>query len=210
MAKYAMKEMVDLNNEGQTLVYPKLIIDRCIDSKEVAKQMAKHSAYSQGVIEGVVSDFIASLAAHMAEGRSVKIADFGLLTPTLGYKKGVDRENAGREDGSHNATNLEVNDVKFRPEDSLLEEINKRCNLSWGKRKFNRKVSPYSEEERLAKALAYIEENVSITVSEYAQLSGLSNCSAGRELRKWVKDMTTGIRVEGRAPHIVYVKRDNK
>ena len=40
MAKYVMQEAVDLNKEGKTLTYPKLIIGQCVDSNALAKQIA--------------------------------------------------------------------------------------------------------------------------------------------------------------------------
>ncbi len=210
MAEYSMQETVDLNNEGQTLVYPKLIIGQSVNSDELARQLTQNSTFSEGEILGIIKDLGPCIARNMADGRSVKIKGLGLFVPTLGYKKGVERQQADGEGGTRNATSLKVNDVKFRPENSLLNDINEHCKLRKSPRKFERRISPYSEEERLAKALAYIEEKGLMTLSEYTVLSGLSRSCAARELRKWAKDKTTGIEATGRAPHRVFVKRDEE
>ncbi len=210
MAEYSMQEMVDLNNEGKTLVYPKLIINQCVDSRELAKQLTPGSAFSEGEILGVIKDLGPYIARNMAEGRSVKINGLGLFVPTLGYKKGVERQQADGEGGKRNATSLMVTGVKFRPERSLLNDINEHCKLRKSWRKFDRRISPYTEEERLAKTLAYIEKNGLITHAEYVEISGLSRTSASRELNKWASDKTTGIEAKGRAPHRVFVKRDEE
>lgn len=209
MAQYAMQEAVDLNNEGQTLVFPKLIIDQCVDSDQLARQIAAHTTFSYGEIVAVIDDLVASMSRHMADGRSVKIKGMGLLTPTLAYKKGVEREQADGETGKRNATSFMIGGVNFRPEKSLLTNINQQCDLHRSKRKFTRRVSPFTEEERLAKALAHIEENGLMTLAEYVVLSGLSRTSASRELKKWSHDSATGIQSKGRSPHTVYVKCDN-
>lgn len=43
-----MQEAVDLNKEGKTLTYPKLIIGQCVDSNALAKQIASHTTFSRG------------------------------------------------------------------------------------------------------------------------------------------------------------------
>ncbi len=143
----------------------------------------------------------------MAEGKSVKIKGVGVLTPSLSYKEGVEREEVDGEGGKRNAMSLMVGGVNFRADKSLIKEIGKNCDLQRSKRKFVRRLSPFTEEQRLAKAKAYIEKYGMLTVSDYVPISGLSRTSATRELREWSRDLSTGICASGRSTHRVYVKR---
>ncbi len=207
MAQYVMQEAVDLNNEGKTLVYPKLIINECVDSEKMAKEIASHTTFSYGEIIAIINHMGTSIARYMSEGRSVKIKGLGVLTPTLAYKKGVEREQVDGEGGKRNATSFMVGGVNFRADKSLVKEINMQCDLHRSKRKYVRRISPFTEEQRLAKAKAYIEENGLMTLADYVPLSGLSRTTAFRELARWSNDVSTGIYAKGRRSHTVYVKR---
>ncbi len=207
MAQYVMQEAVDLNNEGKTIVYPKLIINECVDSDKLAQQIASHTTFSYGEIIAIVNHLGYYIAHNMAEGKSVKIKGLGVLTPTLAYKKGVEREEVDGEGGKRNATSLMVGSVNFRADKSFVNEVRKNCDLHRSKRKFIRRISPFTEEERLAKAKAYIEEHGMLTVADYVPMSGLSRATATRELQKWSQDISTGIYSSGRRSHVVYIKR---
>jgi hypothetical protein len=67
--------------------------------------------------------------------------------------------------------------------------------------------SPYTKEERLQKALEYLEENKVLKVNQYMELTGLAHTTAANELRAFSRDGSSGIISVGRRPAVVYVKR---
>ena len=69
MAKYVMQEAVDLNKEGKTLTYPKLIIGQCVDSNALAKQIASHTTFSRGEIVAVIDYLWSYMAENLDGGR---------------------------------------------------------------------------------------------------------------------------------------------
>ena len=66
--------------------------------------------------------------------------------------------------------------------------------------------SPYSKEERLQKALDYLEENKLLKVRQYMELTGLGHTTAAKELRTFSRDGSSGIVSVGRGSAVVYVK----
>lgn len=123
MAKYVMQEAVDLNKEGKTLTYPKLIIGQCVDSNALAKQIASHTTFSRGEIVAVIDYLWSYMAENLGEGNSVKIDGLGVFTPSLAYRKGVERETEDGEGGRRNATSFCVGSINFRPG----EKAHERC-----------------------------------------------------------------------------------
>lgn len=207
MAKYVMQEAVDLNNEGKTLTYPKLIINQCIDSDELAKQIASHTTFSRGEVVAIIDYLWSYMAENMGEGRSVKINGLGVFTPTLAYRKGVERETEDGEGGHRNATSFCVGNINFRPEKKIVNAVNAHMRLTKAPGKFRRRVSRYTEEERMERAKAFITEHSVMCLADYVALSGLSRTTAYRELAKWSRDESTGILRTGNRTHAIYVLR---
>ena len=108
-------------------------------------------------------------------------------------------------ESKRNARSLHLNGVNFHADKKLVRNARRRCKLERaGVVRVNR--SPYTKEERLQKALAYLEENKVLKVSQYMELTGLAHTSAASELRAFSLDVSSGIVSVGRRPAVVYVK----
>ena len=81
-----------------------------------------------------------------------------------------------------------------------------QCQLERGKESRLHR-SPYTREERLARALAFIEEHTVMRVMDYVRLTGLSRTTASLELRELCQDPASGIRSIGQKAGKVYVRR---
>ena len=53
--------------------------------------------------------------------------------------------------------------------------------------------SPYTKEERLQKALSYLEKNKVLKVSQYMELTGLAHTTVANELRTFSRDASSRI-----------------
>ena len=54
MAKYKLQEMPDMNESGKRKVYPKMVINRTLSTKELVEKMKLYRrAFSPSIIEGV-------------------------------------------------------------------------------------------------------------------------------------------------------------
>lgn len=201
-----MQEMNDLHREGEILLYPRIIIRDCCETDELVERAAEGTTLNSGEINASVIQLAKCLAQEMAKGRSVRIKGIGLFTPSLSLRKGKQREEASGEGIRRNASSIEVGNVHFRPDKELVLETKSWCRLERQSGKFRRYVSKYTAEERLALAKAYLEKYPMLRIGEYAELTGLNRCTAGKELRRWYETPGSGIGISGRGAHRVYVK----
>ena len=104
-----------------------------------------------------------------------------------------------------NARSLFLNGVNFLADKKLVRNANRHCKLERaGIVRVHR--SPYNREERLQKALGYLEENKVLKVSQYMELTGLGHTPAACELRAFSRDASSGIVSVGRGSAVVYIK----
>ena len=205
--KYTMQRMNDLNREGETVLYPKMIIGSCCDTEELAERMAHGTTFNKGEILGIFHLLSKEMAGQMASGRSVKINDIGTFTPSLTLKKGKERESPDGTGSKRNAESIEVGKVNFRPSKKFVHEVDKQCVLERTSQVMGYRVSKYTPEERLRIAQEHLETHATLTVAVYAELTGLSRTTAGKELKGWYKTPGSGIGIEGRGSHRIYVKK---
>lgn len=207
MAKYVMQEMKNLHKEGETLLYPRMVIDGCCETEELVEMITKGSTLRKGEVMAALQLVADGMVSMMAHGRSVRLEGIGLFTPSLSLKDGKERENTEGDSSRRNAQSIEIGNINFRAEKSLIQDTNSQCSLQRQKGDWRCNRSKFSPEERLSIALNYLETNHTMTVGEYEQLTGLSHTTAGKELKKWVATPESGIYFKGSGSHKIYVKR---
>lgn len=206
-AKYVMQEMVDLNREGETLLHPRMVMERCCGTEELARMMARASTFGEGEITGLIRGIGLCMARLMADGCSVKLDGIGTFAPSLVLREDKERERPDGTGQRRNARSVGVGGVNFRAEKAWVAEVDRHCRLErgTGQRRINR--SGYTPEERLQLALRYLEEHPTMNVSAYAALTGLGRTTAGNELRRWANQPGTGIGIQGFGTHRLYVRK---
>lgn len=50
MAKYVMQEMKNLHKEGETILYPRMVIDGCCETEELVEMITKGSTLRKGEV----------------------------------------------------------------------------------------------------------------------------------------------------------------
>ena len=108
-----MQEMKDLNNEGQTLLYPRktllyprIVLKGQIGTEEMLESMTHGTTFNAAEAGGVLKLAATYLAKMMANGYSVRIEGIGIFAPTIGLKKGKEREQADGSGTRRNASSL--------------------------------------------------------------------------------------------------------
>ncbi|MBR5466856.1 MAG: DNA-binding protein, partial [Bacteroidaceae bacterium] len=87
----------------------------------------------------------------------------------------------------------------------LIANVDRRCDLKRaGVSRLCR--SPFTKEQRLQKALEYLQSHGAIKVKHYMELTGLSHTVAAKELWEFEHDASSGITSIGRFAGKVYVK----
>ena len=207
MAKYIKQEMPDLRQTGEKKVYYRLKTERNIDSKEFI--LSLHSTFS-GMSEADITRVIIATAGHLGkllgQGYSVTLDGIGTFKATIGLEEEKEPDTLDGTEPKRNAQSLQLKGVNFRADRQLIKTASSNCKL---KREGTARIhrSPYSKEERLALALKYLEKHGAMKVSDYVNLTGLSQTAARMELKEFRQNPNSGIDFIGRGSVKVYVKK---
>ena len=207
MARYIKQELPDLHKTGEKKAYYRMKTKRKIDFNQFVDLISSHnSGISRGEAFRVLMHATDILAELLAQGYSVTIDEMGTFKATIGLVS--DKEMDSFEEGTPklNARSLRVDGVSFKADKRLILNVDKRCDLKRaGVSRLCR--SPFSKEERLEKALEYLNAHGAMKVKNYVELTSLSHTVAAKELREFEHDAASGITSIGRLAGKVYVRR---
>ena len=207
MARYIKQELPDLHKTGEKKAYYRMKTERKIDFNQFVDLISRHnSGISRGEVFRVLMHATDTLAELLAQGYSVTIDEMGTFKATIGLVR--DKEMDSFEEGTPklNARSLRVDGVSFKADKRLILNVDKRCDLkrAWVSRLCR---SPFTKEERLQKALEYLNAHGAMKVKNYMELTSLSHTVAAKELREFENDIASGITSIGRLAGKVYVRR---
>ena len=207
MAKYIKQEVPDMKKTGEQKVFYRMKVERNIDFQEFIHNVCSHhKGITRGEALRVLVSASETLAELLGEGYSVTLDDWGTFKATIGLEEGKELDTLDGNESKRNARSLHLNGVNFQADKKLVQNARRRCKLERaGVVRVNR--SPYTKEERLQKALEYLEEYKVLKVGQYMELTGLAHTTASNELRAFSRDAASGIVSVGRRPAVVYVKR---
>ena len=207
MAKYIKQEMPDIAGKGEHQVYYRMQTERNIDAAEFVEEVAGlGTGLSEGAVTHVLEQMVQTMARLLADGHTVTIGGLGTFRTAIGVMEGKEQDTFDDDEPKRNAQSIEVRGVNFRADKALVKDIRVQCRLERGKESRLHR-SPYTREERLARALAFMEEHTVLRVPDYVRLTGLSRTTASLELRELCQDPTSGIRSMGQRASKVYIKR---
>ena len=210
MAKYIKQEMTDLNGKGEEKVYYRMKTERNIDFKSFAKEVNRyHSIMNRALVENVMTNAMDVLARLLGEGYSVSIDGLGTFKAAIGLKDDKEMDTFDGNESKRNARSLQLTNVNFKADKSLIREANNHCKLERaGESRLCH--SPFSKEERLKMAQEYLEKHGAMKVADYVEMTQLSRTKATLELKEFRHDASTGIDTIGRRSTLVYVKRTDE
>lgn len=206
MAKYIKQEMPDMAGTGEKKAYYRMKTVKHLKADQFITWMTRYGGIGRGDAMNVLARASETLAELLAMGYSVDIEGLGTFRATIGLRKGKEMDTLDGDEQKRNASSLRVDGMLFRADKELVKEIDRRCELERGGiRRLHR--SPYTPEQRLQRALQYLEREGFMHISDYAYLTKLSRTTAGRELKALSQDPTSGITTKGLGTARVYVKR---
>ena len=196
-----------MKKTGEQKVFYRMKVERNIDFQEFIQQVCSHhKGITRGEALRVLVSASETLAELLGEGYSVTLDDWGTFKATIGLEEGKEMDTLDGDESKRNARSLHLNGVNFQADKKLVRNARRRCKLERaGVVRVNR--SPYTKEERLQKALEYLEENKVLKVGQYMELTGLAHTTAANELRAFSRDASSGIISVGSRPAVVYVKK---
>lgn len=205
-AEYMKREMNDLRKTGkQTFVY-EMKRKGTVSYKDFLRIISlHHPGLTEGTIMSAIATVADELVHQLSDGYAVNIDGLGTFSAGIGIRK-EKKEEYRLEEEEYNARSMEVNKVTFRACKKLVNQVNRECALYKGAES-HIKESPYTKEERLQILKDYLSRPNSIGahISDYANLVGLSNSTAGRELLEFSHDPASGITSVGKRASKVYI-----
>ncbi len=199
--------MPDLKKAGENKAYYRMETSRRVSMAEFVKEISVPGfGITKASAVQVLSQAATTLAGLLSEGCAVTIDGIGTFKATVGVRNDKEQDDFTPDEPQRNAQSIEVNGVHYRADKRLVHDINVQCTLVRGKQS-RIKRSSYTLEERISRAISYMEEHEYLTVKGYAELNGLSVSTASVELRKLRSDASSGIRAIGKRSGLMYVKR---
>ena len=217
MPNYVLQEMSEEMGDGKKKVYPRMQTYSLHDFDTVVRHMHEYSgSFSEGAIRGVLDALVTTMKRWMPMGHSIKIDGLGVFSLTLGFDTSTPSEaTATKKQKSGNADeelktkyrHVCIKGIRFKPDPQLLRQMNKEATFERTETGVvvPRKTSD-SRDERIRKALAIIDKQGYMTLSDYAIATSQSRSTASKDLRQLVSDPTSGLVTHGSHSHKVWIR----
>ena len=208
MAKYKLQEMSSLNGVGERRVYPKMVTNRQLGTKEFIEKMRTHNhAISESVVTAVLTDVADYLGEMLAMGYTVKLDDIGTFSLSLDFDDEKPVEMQGDDDKMLHRK-VKVKDVNYKSDPELVKRVNRDIELKRDMGGVSRLYKQrYTLEERIERGRQLLEEQSFFTLQEYANLNHLSRTTASLELKRLTHGEDAPFDYTGSGSHKVWVKK---
>ncbi|MGM9755948.1 MAG: hypothetical protein ACI3ZW_09585 [Parabacteroides sp.] len=208
MPKYKLQEMYDVRQTGERRVYPKLDAYRLLDAEEFIEKMHSYDrAISPSVIRAVLMNLSDTLKRMLSLGYTVKVDELGTFSLSLDFDD--DKPKVMQQaDDKMAYRHVTVKNVNFKVDPSLLKDLRYETELERemsGVKVIKKQL--FTLEQRIERALAVIERDGFIRLTDYAAINNLSRTSASRELKQICADPDGSLEAKGRGSHKVWVKK---
>ena len=189
------------NEEGEPILYPKVVPYGTKTLKDIMYDATLHSGLNASTVLGVVTFLEDTLAEYLASGYNVKLGNIGTFSASLKSRKVTTKEEI-------RAKSIHFDNVRFKAAEELKKDIARQMKLERADayRAFKTSSDEYTPEERFQLLCNHLDKHGYITRKDYSELTGLLKTKASIELKKWY--LEGKIDKDGRAPHIVYKKKE--
>ena len=208
MAKYKLQEMPSLNGVGEKRVYPKMVTNRQLDTKEfIAMTHYRDRAIPESLVTTVLTDLADSLVDMLSMGYTVKLDGLGTFSLSLDFddEKPVNMES---ENDKMIYRKVTVKDMNFKAAPEIIKTLKRETDLERDMGGVSRLYKKkYTQEERIIQTLEWMEKHGFITLQEYANLNNLSRTTASLELKKLTHGEDAPFDYKGSGSHKIWVKK---
>ena len=217
MANYVLKELHKEMGNGKKPVYPKMQTYSLYDYETVIEDMRVYAGnLSEGTIRTVMYALLHTMKRRMPRGNNIKIDGLGVFSLSLGFDMSSPSEQAlaqnGGESGEGTKTKYRhvcVKGINFKPDAQLLKGINSKATFTRVKSGVvTSKRCTLKTEERISRALAIIDKQGFMTLSEYAIATGQSRTTASQDLKRLVAQEKSDLTTRGSGSHKIWVRRE--
>ena len=167
--------MPDIHKSGRRNVFPKLKRHHTLSTDELVKLMAHYSTSIQpNILRAALDALVETLAMELADGHNVRIDGLGTFSLSIGFDDDKPTE-LSSDDDPLLYRHVVPKKVNFRVSERLLGEVRRNAHFERDEEMRVKKlsVSPYTLEERIARALEYIDAHKFMRIEDYAVLNNL-------------------------------------
>lgn len=197
---YSMRKLAGISSRNKK-IYPQMKRKGIFSTKEIAQAITQGSTFTESDVIGVLDAVSHLMAKRMADGYSIKIDDIGIFSAALG----TTHENSPKA-SKLNSLSIQVNGINFRSSSELLAATNDNLQLQHSKEDFASSSAKFTKEQRLGMAQQFLEAHERMTVSDYAELTGLVHGTAAHELQNFARKQENGICPNGHGPTKYYTR----
>lgn len=200
--------MPDVHHSGKKRVFPKLVTNRQMDTKEFIEKLRLHNrAISESVTTAVLTDIANFLGEMLAAGYTVKLDGLGTYSLSLDFDDDKPVEMQG-DDDKMLYRKVRVRDVNYKSDPELVKYINNEIELERDLGGVSRLYEQkYTLEERIGRAAEWLESHAFFTLNDYAAMNNLSRTTASLELKTLTSGDEAPFDYTGSGSHKVWVKR---
>ena len=204
MPNYILKELNEEMTDGRKVVFPKMQTYSLHDYETVLKHMQTYLGnFSEGTMRAVIDALVDAMKSWMPMGHSMKIDGLGTFSLSLGF---TDHDDS--EDPKTKYRHVCIKGINFKPDAKLLEAMNSEASFEKAdKEVMVPKKCQWNREERIGKALAVIDRNGYMTLTDYALATGMCRSAASTDLKRLVALPGSPITTRGSGSHKVWVRR---
>ena len=208
MAKYKLQEMPNLNGVGTKRVYPKMVTNRQLDTKEFIEKMHFHNhAFSESLVQAVLTDIADYLGEMLSMGYTVKLDGLGSFSLSLDFDDEKPREMAS-DDDKMLYRKVTVKDVNYKSDQELVKYLKRETDLERDMGGVSRLYKKkYTLEERIERGKQWLEAHAFFTLQDYANMNNLSRTTASLELKKLTHGEDAPFDYTGSGSHKIWVKK---
>lgn len=208
MAKYKLQEMPNLNGVGTKRVYPKMVINRQLDTKEfIEKTHYRNRAIPESLVATVISDIADGLVEMLSMGYTVKLDGLGTFSLSLDFDDEKPREMKS-EDDKMIYRKVTVKDINYKATPELVKSMKLATDLERAMGGVSRLYKKkYTLEERIERGKQWLDSHAFFTLQEYANMNNLSRTTASLELKKLTHGEDAPFDYMGRGSHKIWVKK---
>ena len=208
MVKYYLQELPEVIGGEKKKVYPKVLTNRQISTKELVERIQmKSGVYREGIVSGMLMTLADTLVDYLSLGYTVKIDGLCSLSSSLEFDDNKPTEMEGNED-KMKYRHVRVKDINIKSDKMLVKALRQKMKFERCRGGVNRiNKSAYTKAERIERAVEFIKENGSISLYEYCALNNLSRASASRELKAECMKAQSPIDTNGTGTHKTWVLR---
>lgn len=197
MAYYDFKKKPALTTkEGEKdVLYPSIVFNGTINTKQLLKQLVARTGYKPGVVEGTLMELVDLVGEYIGQGYRVEVGEFGYFSGKIKSRLVKDKKDL-------RSPSIQFNGVNFLASKTFKKKATGK--LERAQKLFFQASSQLDDEELKRRLLEHVNRYGFITRTTYTELTGRLKNKALADLKRFAKE---GIICKvGRGNQMLFVK----